>query len=160
MTLETLDRTIFEFIRLAVVESGYLPDWRSYSGTNSEKQLAYNNDKQTIRDSGKEIIEVFGVGTGEDRYRDDYNRIVIDRASIDMGVGMGGFTYTSDGNSFIKTENPSNLSDVYYEIRTYSGSTKYDRILLELLMSKIGFNLYTNGVDNGYNFNGDVIYLR
>ena len=49
ISLESLDRTLFELIRLSGVAKGYLADWRNTAGTGQTKIDNWNSSPANIK---------------------------------------------------------------------------------------------------------------
>lgn len=155
MTLDILDLTVFEWLRLKSVELGHLPDWRSIND-----QAAYTTAKEAIKTGGKEIIEIYGVGRGVDRNGKKLNHITINRTNIGKGsLGLVPW-FVDAGATYTKTTPQSFSSNIMYEIRCFASSTKYKRILEEMLISVFGFGVYKNTFDISFVENSEALYFR
>ena len=132
LTLEEIDRTIYELIRKRLVDDGYLPDISNYS---TEKE--YIEAKKQIEVQKGFVIEVHGVGTPEARDERIICEITIDRKQIEAGT-LGGETprFIKDPNTgkFTKEKIPAICSDVRYEIRVFSNSIQKERVAFQTLM--------------------------
>ena len=117
VTLEEIDRTIYELIRKRLVADGYLPDIANY---RTEKD--YIEAKKQIEAQKGFVIELHGVGTPEARDERIICEITIDRKQIEAGM-LGGETpqFKKDQNTgkFTKEKIPAICSDVRYEIRVF-----------------------------------------
>jgi hypothetical protein len=71
-----LERSIFEYIRKAVVDAGYTPDIIGYENTQSE-YARYKSDLQAINSSKGFSIEIFNNSTGVDKGLRQIPRIVL-----------------------------------------------------------------------------------
>lgn len=147
---EELDRTLFEHIRLKVVELNYLPDIALYTTQN-----AYKTAKDTLRASlpDKQLIEVYGVGAAENRDEKTVSKIVIDRKSAPRG-SLGGWPATffeerTVGSSVVydKKMYPDQTRNVRYEIRYITNTAKYARILSEIIDYALGTKKFLNSVN-------------
>jgi len=143
VNLESLDRTIFELLRLRLVAIGYLPDITLFS-TLAE----YEAEKKAWEaDPSKTLVEVFGVGPSKARNRKESHRILIDRKKSSVG-SLGGNTihYTEnaeelpdeDFKRFTKRRRPENTFNVHYEIRIITDSARVDRKLSDVIYSGLG----------------------
>lgn len=150
MTLETVDRTIFEALRLALVAAGLLPDQTLYSTA-----AQYTAAKTALRatTASNQLIEIFGVGAPDPRDEKSVNKIVIDRVGYAKG-GIGGFpaqffekvvtgptTYTYD-----KYLMPSESKNLSYTIRCISNLVYYERIMLQIIDQVFGGRGYIKSV--------------
>lgn len=141
-TLENIDRSIYNAIRLALVAGGYLADISTYAA-NPDKEaglLAY----QTASGLISPLIEVFGVGTGASKMEKNVNRIVIERRSITAGdIGGGTAIYkpvlvSNTLDSYDKTFYPDMTSNISYDIRLITASTQVERIMIGILNKVLG----------------------
>lgn len=142
--LAEIDRGIFEAIRLVLVNAGYLPNRATVGSVG-----AFNTAKQAIIASGKEVIEVFGVGNYKDRQDIKNNKIVIDRTGGRLGsIGGMGNTYFEQTATDVFDEYayPSQTRDIDYQITYICSSTKYDRILNGLITSVIYEKGFLKGI--------------
>ena len=87
MTFDEIERAVFEVIRKKIVSLGYLPDIALYQPTDDV--AGYEAAKKAIRDSGKKIIDIKGVGDPKARGELDYNSIFINRGDIADGSLAG-----------------------------------------------------------------------
>lgn len=163
LSLETIDRTIFELLRTGCVSYGILPDWRVMVGTTlQDKQAAYESAKTTIRTT-KEIVEVFGIGSAESRDAKLINRITMARKSTKMGnvgaSGVVGFEKRPDGN-FNKFKYPDSTVNIAYEIRTISKKTQYERIMSNIVSSRLGRRTALKSVDSNWHFTGEDFLIE
>lgn len=142
---------IFEVIRKAVVAAGYLPDFVS-AGSSS----AYQTAKGAIISSGKEVIEVFNVGSYKSKGEDMNNNIIINRASVlPAKIGTGRdiqFTSNTSG-TFNKMHTPENRYDIMYSISYNTMSEKYAEIIEEIILNAFESRKFIRAVKS----NGDVI---
>lgn len=147
--IESIDRTIFEYTRLAVVAAGYLPNVTSYATAS-----LYKSAKDAMRASlpDKQLIEVYGIGAAESRDEKTVNKIIIDRIGFIKG-GTGGFpatkyeqTGSGAGATFKKFMYPAASKNVRYEIRYITNSAKFDRIIMQLIEDTFGDRVYLKTV--------------
>lgn len=141
ITLENLDRTVFEHVRLAVVGTGKLPDWRSMPGTTlAQKQAAFASAMADLRTAGHEIVEVFGVGVANSRQDLKTHRVVINRKNEKAGsIGASGLNWTTpNGTAFDRGPMPDTSTNVMYEVRVLTHSTEYQRILSSAVFKSLG----------------------
>lgn len=153
MTRENVDRTLFELLRKGVVAAGYLPDVSLFAGNPNGYKAAKLALQNSLPD--KQLIEVFGVGSAEARDEKIVNKIVINRKREKQGT-MGGFpsmrfTEYKNGlgqNRFKKEFLPAYCKDVEYEIRFITNSTKYERVLSNIMDTVLGLRAYSKIYDN------------
>jgi len=148
VNLESLDRTIFELVRLKLVEKGLLPDITAYATLE-----LYEAAKKTW---GPILVEVFGVGQSKARDKKGSHRIVIDRKGLAMGTLGGNTTYHEenadylegeDFKRFTKKRRPENTFNVNYEIRIITNSTSVDRKLSDVMYSSLGTHRFTKLIE-------------
>lgn len=140
VSLEIVDRTLFEYIRREVVTQGLLPDWRTFNvGTINERQIAYEAAKSAMRESG-ELVEVYGVGSAKARGTKAISMITVDRKNVLNGsVGGSGVVYTDNGDdTFSKHEMPDSTCNVIYEIRGICNTTASERKTAKALANVFG----------------------
>lgn len=150
ITLEELDRAIYNRIRLAVVGMGWLPDKFAYANNGA----GYTAAKAAF---GSSLIEVFGVGSTLGRDDLKASRITVNRRSILEGqlggypaVGFVEYTAPSTKKRFTKSYLPELQNDVVYDIRLISSvdSTVNQRRLIKLVMDALGLRRYISTYDN------------
>lgn len=146
-----IDRTIFELIRLKVVELGYLPDITQYNTA-----FAFKQAKDTLRDSlkltNKQLIEINSISSSRARLEKTLSKIIIDRKSSPIG-SLGGFpasyydTVTSGNTTtFTKKMLPDATRNVRYEVRILTESATMSRIMSEIIDTVLGVRRYITGV--------------
>ena len=142
MTIDKIDRALYEEIRLRVVELGYLPDI-----TLSPNAAHYNAAKEALKLAlpDHKLMEIYGVGSMAAKGESHVNRFSINRKSVLPGtVGAQGAIlhekYKDGGNNdrFRRMQYPDTMSTVVYEIRTITDSTKYERIMEDILRHVFG----------------------
>jgi hypothetical protein len=164
INLETLDRTIFELIRLKLVALGNLPNWRGLSGTLAQKQVAYEAAKAAIRASGKEVIDLYSTGSTYSREDLSKSKIVINRKNIGFGdIGANGtVAHTQlNGTTYEEQPMPDSSTHVRYEIRCISDKSTYERVIYGAIQSALGMRRMTNACDwaNGWKFDLEPILI-
>ena len=149
-SFEEVDRTVYNTIRLLLVAGNHLPDVMSFPATEQGK-LDYQAAKDAL---GDDLIEIFGVGTGNRRGLKDCNRIVINRKNgSPASSGMGGYPATKlvqtvpnpatpADKRWRKEYLPDAALDLHYDIRVISSTTKYERVMSTVLHTAIGLRRY------------------
>ena len=163
MKLEEVDRAIYEAIRLKVVAGGYLPDI-VITGTGDAYNTAKENLKATLPD--KELIEIFGVGSMENKGQLRSSRITIDRTKEAEG-DLGGFpstkfeSYDDAGTKkFKKLLYPSGNYDLEYDVRVICISTRYERLMSNFVRTALKKRGYLDAIgDNGASI-GEQIFIE
>ena len=139
-TRQEIEETLTNLIRQRAVDLGYLPDVTQFVGNPA----GYKAARQAIIDSGKEIIDVFGIGSADERGEKKYHRITLNLRQYNNGsiTHYGDSIYQDDGNgNFNRVEGFASSRNILYDLRSsVSGpnATEYDRICLDLVMSALG----------------------
>lgn len=158
-SLAEIDRTIFEYLRLGLVQAGYLPDMTQYTN-QTDWDSARAALSQSLPDG---MIEIFGVGTADDRDEWNGNKIVVNRTNEDNGIlGGGGIEYTrnTDG-TFTSQFIPQQSTNITYEVQFNAMSAAYERVISEMVTRALGIKRYINSVDNtGVLSNNKFFYLK
>jgi hypothetical protein len=136
-TLEEIDRGVFHAIRKAVVATGCYPDILLYQPSTAPNKALFKTAKDAIVTSGKELIEVYGVGDASSRNAEVKNKIIIDREVPKPGsIGFfGNVEFKASGSigdpstTYTREQTPAYTYNIVYEITYICSSTKYDRIL-------------------------------
>lgn len=160
MTLEDLDRTIYEHIRLEVVRLGYLPDVTLYA-TPELYRNALESLQQTLK--FKQIIDVLGVGAENSRDDKRPNRIIIDRLTITQGslgsYGVTDFEKQPD-DSFTKSQRNYSTQDIQYNVRCISNSAHYDRVLNQIIINVYNRLNYKKVLENGILTDDEILITQ
>lgn len=127
----SIDRKIFEDLRILLVQSQLCPDISLF---NSD--TAYRTAIQDHVNSGKEFVELCGVGSRESRAEKIAHRVTIDRKGFTPG-DIGAFpiveTRLASGSGltsqFEKVQLPASTEDIQYDIRVITNSTEMERRL-------------------------------
>lgn len=143
LTLEEIDRAIYNHLRIGLVTYECLPDISQYS-TDESYQTARAVIKGKEKDYGTPLVDIYGIGTGETREATDENKIVIDRNGIGSGSIGGNYTkrFEKVENKWSKKQNPDGSINLDYEVRTLTNKTSYDRLLTSLIFSILGTSRY------------------
>lgn len=162
MTLQTIDRTVFELIRLRLVALGYLPDWSVIAGTPEERNVIYAQQKSNIVSGGSKVIEIFGVGAGLSKNGLKVPLITINRKRITPGsigtYGLSKIIKTDTG--YRKTAYLSNTSNIEFEVRSLTGTTRYERIITDIMFGLFGHKAYHRSITDDRSMTGDVILFQ
>lgn len=150
-TFNQVDHGLSEAIRLKCVALGLLPDRATAVSID-----AYAASKQTIRDGGGKIIEVYGIGSIEARDESEYNSIFIDRDdSVPGTIGMFGtrtFTPRTDvgtGKTVYDVYlNQTGTVTLEYQISYMTNDTNYDRILQQIIFDVLKVRGFLYGVND------------
>lgn len=150
-TYEEIDRTLFERLRLKIVEYGYYPDITLYLGNPTGLKAAKDALRNSLPD--KQLIELFGVGNAEARGKKTLNKITIDRKSTPKGT-LGGFPEIEhekvagpgDTYTYTKRQLPDHTRDVLYEVRLHPSTAKFSRIMSDIVGEVFGIKRYMSPV--------------
>lgn len=140
VSLEELDRTLFEIIRKRIVELGYLPDINDFT-----KPQDYKRAKQVIIDSKGFCIDLHGVGTPAARGEVLVCDITIDRMDIEAGTlgGSPSTQYRKKVDGFYQKERTVAMSsNVDYEIRVVTNAVATERIILGMMYDLFNHRAY------------------
>ncbi len=151
MSLEAVDRGLTELLRKKVVSKGYIPDVTLYP-TIPDFKLAKEQLQASLPDHT--LIEVFGVGTAQSRQEKTACKITIDRKSMDASQYLVTdsirYRWDAELGKYRKIKSPGAFYDIDYEIRTVSNTTKFDRIMAELVLSTIPHKSYVRYFGEGF----------
>lgn len=149
ITLTSLDRTIFEYIRLGTVAAGYLPDWKLLTGTQTQREAAYLAAKEAQKLTGKEVIEVFGHGSAEAKLETRLHRIGVNRRAMSPGaIGLKNtVVYQFKGSDYGKEVYADDTVDVLYDIRCITDKVSYERNMYEILSGIFKVNTQMPSLD-------------
>ncbi|RUP41616.1 MAG: hypothetical protein EKK63_05005 [Acinetobacter sp.] len=159
-TKDEIANAFFEKLRLKAVELGYLPDFPTFANVND-----YNNAKKAIVIGGKQIIEIFNIGSSASYGEKNTNNISIvfqDREPAKMGVGKA-VEYVQDGAGYKKYTSPDLRYNLMFKITFSTTTEKYASIIEDIIYSCFGGRGYMLGVKDDatsttegfdYNING------
>lgn len=140
LTLDDIDKTIYEAIRLQCVAYGLLPDITISSDYELEKNL--------IAAERGGYIEVFGQASWFSRGKKMTNRFVVDRHTITKGDIGGGFTLTEEyvddnGDTRVRVwKAPQQSKDILYEIRFVGLDNTFELVSHQILTKALSDNKY------------------
>jgi hypothetical protein len=149
--LEQIDRAIELAIRRVVIMLGYWPDQELFEGDEE----GFEEAKQDIIDSGKQLIRVYGTGSPSARGELDANNIMVNRKAV--GFGDKGHAQTffyesyADENGLqvyrqLKTAEVTN--DIPYEIRFLADDIELDRVISQIIIMTFSNRVYLKGVND------------
>lgn len=136
-TREEIDRTITELLRRRTVLGGYLPDVLLFAGNMPGYELA----RTAIVTGGKQLIDVFGVGSNYNRGEKNYHRIFVNMRQYNNGsvhhAGESSYrqTQTLPVPLYQREVVYASTKNILYDIRTVcsgTDATKYDRICTDI----------------------------
>lgn len=169
---EVVDRSIYEAIRLILVEHGYLPDISNtvLFPNNPTGVTNWDNAINAIVAAKGFAIELFGSGSSDAKYNKKVPRIVYIPKRIkpgDLGGNMGKY-YEKDGNNFKALSQPPSITDYQFEISLVAKNSEQLRVMdsvISIVLSRRGYiKLYNDNtqeffvVQNGYRDYPDADY--
>lgn len=144
--IEDVERSLFESIRLILVEHGYLPDITQFTDDDAGV-LAWNTAIQTVIANKGFCIELFGSSSSQKKYEKKIPRMVILPKRFipgDLGSGPEALYEPTLDNKFTKLRQADRTSEYQYEIALISNSAKQDRIMHSVLKVAIPSRGYVN----------------
>lgn len=148
-----LDNGIFELLRLEAVSRGFLPDFAALGS-----QSAYEAAKPGIRAGGKQIVEVFNVGSWKSRGEKNINNIILDRSTpkpARTGVGKS-FDYDKVGAAYEKSRPADMKWDVSYRVTYITQTAEYADAIEELFRSALGARKLISCLDDSGVKTGEI----
>lgn len=148
---EMIERSLFEVIRLELVDKGYLPDITDLD-TYPDTQVGWDQweaDISTIVLNMGFAIELFGVGNSESRGIKKVPRIVLETGNFLPGA-LGGDPlpfFEDQGDSYSALVTPPQTTDFYINFHLVSNSIAQHRVLnsiLGLSVPRRGYIKYYN----------------
>lgn len=146
---EIVDRSIFEVIRKALVELGYLPDITKFPDTDAGV-LAYNQAMEAIKVSKGYAIEVFGQGSSFKKYEKKVPRIVYTARRIQPG-DLGGnpdLNYELNGGSYDAYARPPAANNLQFEISLVFKEARHERKLNSIISATLSYRRYIKHYDD------------
>lgn len=155
ISLESVDRTIYEHIRLELVRRGFLPNKWDFQNDKD----GYEAAREVIKnDPNKFLIDVFGTGASESRDKKHSHSLVVNRIGISPSdLGGGSEFYKPNTNdqdeveNFTKGKYPDTASNLNYEVRVITNSIKAERIIFSVLTKALGYTKELATVTSGSN---------
>lgn len=152
---EIVDRSVFEKIRLLLVEHGLTPDVTLYPNTPAGVD-AYRAELAVIKSTKGFAIELFGSGSSQKKYEKKTPRIVFIPRRIYAG-DLGGnpeYIYTFNGTKFDAEVRPPQTSVYQFEISLVSDEIRQERAMnaiIGLALSKRAYVPFYTNVTTGDN---------
>lgn len=157
VTYDELDRIFYKRINDELIRLGLIPDKTLYTTAAD-----YKAAKEALALTGVIVTEVFGPGSADARDEKTYNKIVINR-----GVKKPGSWASNDvhffehtGSVYDKKEYPDFNYNQDYDIRVITRSTKYDRILSDLMDNLLPGRRYVSTVASNNTETGKLVLSR
>lgn len=158
MTSRTaIERTLYELLRLALVQRGHLPDILQYAGDKPGYEAACKALDQQGR-----LIEVFGIASPQQRGEVGKNRFVWQA----KGEGLGSYTGwpevtfdTLESGLFQKLQAPDQATTLNYELRYISSSVGTSRLMQTILDQTLGRRRALQLLDDDGNLTATYLWL-
>lgn len=133
---QRVERSIYERIRLILVEHGYLPDINdaTFPDTVAGK-AAWDAAKAQIITNKGFMVELFGVGSNKSKYLKTIPRIVVKkRRFLPSNIGAKTILYEqNETGTYTKLQNSTNLGEGFYDIHLCSETAEQDRVLTAVI---------------------------
>lgn len=157
-----IDRTLFELIRLKLVENEWLPDVTTFTDS-----AAYADARAALGDN---LVDIYGVGSMRARGEKGANRIVINRLPRERGTVAGApGKVIEEYNAIVSGVTvkrfreyllPEFTQNIPYEIRIVTKNTFWERNLLEVIDAALGTRRYLQSVDSDGVFTSKLFLLE
>lgn len=146
---QVIERSIFEKIRLELVDKGYLPNITSYTN-DAAGQIAYNSAIDTIVQTKGFAIELFSTGTNKAKQVKKVPRIVMKSGSFLPGAlgGSPSRIYEDQGTSYKALVTPPQTVDYYINFHLVSENIEQERVLAAILALSIQRRGYITRIDD------------
>lgn len=158
-SLDQIDRGIFEALRKKAVAQGYLPDI-----VVANTKPLYDAALQAIRNTGKQPISIYGVGSWKAKREKKYNDIIVRRTARGLSsIGyQGEVYYEEDGaGKFRKKRTPSETAQLTYTVTIVCDDVADERVLQSIVYEALGVNKPLKGVNaNGSETEKGFIIFR
>lgn len=144
-----VDNGVFEAIRLEIVARGYLPNFVAMANN-----AAYEAAKVAIRASGKQIIEVFGVGSAISKGMENINAITITRETPRASENGQGrkpeYVWNVATQRYDKYLSSDSKFTIPYGIYYMTNTSQYADLIEDILRKVFGIRkLITSYKENG-----------
>lgn len=161
ISLQNLDRTIFELIRLRAVANEAIPDITSFTGTPQEVNAAYQAEKETMLANNKTIIELYGTSVAAIRDTKTQEKIVIDRKSIGIANRATIGNYIVPNGDNFQEKKTIDDNNVTYEIRVIASTVKSERLAYKIISEALGSGVVARKsiIDSG-EFEGEYFEIN
>lgn len=148
-TQQVVERSIFEEIRLELVDKGYLPDITTFTN-NEAGQLLYEAAVEAIVVDKGFAIELFSTGTNKAKHVKKTPRIVMRSGSFLPGA-LGGSPsryYSDQGTNYSALVTPPQTVDYYINFHLVSEDVEQERILAAILALTLQRRGYVTRIDD------------
>lgn len=143
---ERIERSIYEAIRLVMVEEGYIPDIANtilFPEDDETGQANWNAALQTIVGIKGFAIELFGHGSSQAKGTKKVPRIVVSVKRIfpgEIGAPVTGFIINNpiSPSNFIKLTTTLETVNLQFDLHLVSNTAKQDRLLNAIIAKALG----------------------
>ena len=159
MTVENIDRSIFEALRLQAVALGVLPDQAIYPDTEPGL-AAWTAANEAL---GTNLVSVYGVGSSIQKGEMLTTMIIVENKTITPGsVGAWGTQYIGDtvGDSLELRENPSQTNNIQYQIRYIATNGAQGRVCAQIIMNALGNKKFLYGLNQDLTYTEDEFLIE
>jgi hypothetical protein len=143
---ELCQRSLFHALRKGLVELGYLPDIELFPNTAVGYANYQTAIKSVVQTKGF-AIEIFGVGSSENKYIKKVPRIVLKSGRM-LGGDIGNSPQPLieqdplDNDTFIKRQVAPTTTDYEIEVRLTYNSAKQERVMMGLMGAVVSKRAY------------------
>lgn len=130
-----VEQTLTELMRQVAVNLGVLPDVDVYLPANKAGYIAA---RAAIITGGGEIVDIYGVGSGEKRGEKLINKVFLNLRQQNEGdishSGLATEEYDDNGTTkFRERQVEGSTMNLVYDVRTVTQSTEYDRLCTQIV---------------------------
>lgn len=167
-TLERLERSIYEALRVKTVELGYTPDITQFNIDDPDINIAkvaqqqYNQKLKDIISNKGFAIEVFGYAPNQDRGIKKAPRIVLQSEAYLPGtVGLDiAPQYERVGDKYKIKKTTAITTNYYFTLHLISNTTKQHRVLHDIMVKSLPRIGYINLYQNDGQEEGDKVFIK
>jgi hypothetical protein len=145
-TLDQIENGLFEALRIALVQGGYLPDVTVYTS-----QATFKAQIEAIRAANKPVIMLYGVGNYKARGETKNNKIVIDRLNTERGsIGTPqAYTYQLQPNGkYSQMKYPNAPQNILFQVSWVCEEQSVNNLIETLVLETFDTKGHAKGYDN------------
>lgn len=162
--IQRIERSVFERIRIGIVDAGYLPDVLNYDLTNQTDRNQYKVDQAAIVANLGFSIDIYSRSGFKSKGIKKIPRIVIEwkrYVSGDIGADIAPFYVPANGDplspdSYLKKVMPHIASSSQFQIRIITNEAIQERVIIDILSNTLG----RRGSIPFYDESTDFIFIR
>lgn len=146
---ETIDRSVYEVLRLLLVTEGYLPDITNFPNTPTGV-IAYEAEVANIAATKGFSIGLFGASSSYKKYEKVTPRIVYIPKRVSTGDIGGGnvIRWEKLGGEYLGRKSPTQTSNLQFEISLVAKDIRQLRVLLAVIGQVLSQRGYIPFYDN------------